>query len=100
MLFSFNGSKSSLTFVDKIDKAQKKESDSFSAMRKFKDMDKYLDYKSSGNQTETLLDTVHQNTVTEIRAYSYSGSQLSEISTIALDGKMVIWNIKVFIKTH
>ena len=95
MLFKYAGGK--LEFQDKIDKSVKKESDGFSAMRKFKDMDKYNDFNSSGNNAETMLDTIHQNTITELRVYSSSPKTgvADQISTISLDGKMVIWNLSV-----
>lgn len=94
MLFKYANAK--LEFLEKIDKSVKKEADGFSAMRKFKDMDKYNDFNSSGNNAETMLDTVHQNTITELRVYSAKKTGVAEqISTISLDGKMVIWNLDV-----
>ena len=94
MLFKYAGGK--LEFVEKIDKSVKKETDGFSAMRKFKDMDKYNDFNSSGNNAEATLDTIHQNTITELRVYSASKTGVADkISTISLDGKMVIWNLGV-----
>lgn len=94
MLFSYSSSKGRLVFVDKIDKSQRKESDSFSAMRKFKDMDKYRDFKSSGSGLETQLETLHQNTITELRSFRNSANSVNQLSSIALDGKMVIWDLK------
>jgi actin related protein 2/3 complex subunit 1A/1B len=97
MLFAYSSSKGRLAFADKIDKSQRKESDSFSAMRKFKDMDKYRDFKSSGSGLETQLDTLHQNTITELRSYHRNSNTVSQLSSIALDGKMVIWDLKVML---
>lgn len=94
MLFKYANGK--LEFLEKIDKSVKRETDGFSAMRKFKDMDKYNDFNSSGNNSETTLDTIHQNTITELRVYSSSKTGVADqISTISLDGKMVIWNLSV-----
>ena len=93
MLFKYANGK--LEFLEKIDKSIKKETDGFSAMRKFKDMDKYNDFNSSGNNADTMLDTIHQNTITELRVYSTKNEIADHISTISLDGKMVIWNLSV-----
>ena len=98
MLFKYASGK--LEFQEKIDKSVKKETDGFSAMRKFKDMDKYNDFNSSGNNAETMLDTIHQNTITELRVYSSSKTGVADqISTISLDGKMVIWNLSVSLQS-
>jgi len=92
MLFKCANGK--LEFLEKIDKSVKKEADGFSAMRKFKDMDKYNDFNSSGNNSETMLDTIHQNSITELRVYSQSKNGVADqISSISLDGKMVVWNL-------
>lgn len=93
MLFKYVGGK--LEFLEKIDKSIKKETDGFSAMRKFKDMDKYNDFNSSGNNADSMLDTIHQNTITGLRIYSSKNGIADQISTISLDGKMVIWNLNV-----
>lgn len=90
MLFKYANGK--LEFLEKIDKSVKKETDGFSAMRKFKDMDKYNDLNSSGKNSDSMLDTIHQNSITELRIYSQKGGVADKISSISLDGKMVIWN--------
>ena len=93
MLFKYVNGK--LEFLDKIDKSVKKEVDGFSAMRKFKDMDKYNDLNSSGKNSDVMLDTIHQNSITEIRLYSQKNGNAEQLSSISLDGKMVIWNLSV-----
>ncbi|XP_054168046.1 actin-related protein 2/3 complex subunit 1A-like [Oppia nitens] len=92
MLFKYDMSKAELQYVDKVDKSLKKEVDGFSAMRKFRDMDKRA--IADNNVSDTQLDTIHQNTITEIRLYSGSKSATDKISTISVDGQMVIWDLK------
>ncbi|XP_015921776.1 actin-related protein 2/3 complex subunit 1A-A [Parasteatoda tepidariorum] len=89
MLFQYDGMK--LTFVTKLDKSQKREVDGFSAMRKFRDMDKRAIVE---NSVDTLLDTIHQNAVTSLQIYAGSKTGVSKLCTTGIDGKMVIWNLK------
>ena len=44
---------------------------------------------------DTLLDTIHQNTISEMRIFSGTKGGADKISTIGVDGKMVIWDLKV-----
>lgn len=48
------------------------------------------------NVGDVLLDTIHQNTIAEIRVYSGSKIGIDKISSIGVDGKMVIWDLKVY----
>lgn len=61
-------------------------------MRKFRDMDKRAIVE---NITDTLLDTVHQNAITALTIYAGTKSSTTKLCTTAMDGKMVIWNLKV-----
>ena len=62
-------------------------------MRKFRDMDKRgLVENTSG---DTQLDTIHQNTISEIRVYNGSKSGADKISTVGVDGQMVVWDLRV-----
>ncbi|XP_064478401.1 actin-related protein 2/3 complex subunit 1A-like isoform X2 [Ornithodoros turicata] len=79
-----------LTFVDKLDKSQKKEVDGVSAMRKFRNMDKHA-MESRG---DTLLDTVHQNTITSVTLYQGSKNGATKFTTSGMDGNLVIWDLK------
>jgi len=63
-------------------------------MRKFRDMDKRAIVENSSTG-DTLLDTIHQNTISEIRIYSGSKAGAEKISTIGVDGQMVVWDLKV-----
>ncbi|KAG6862049.1 hypothetical protein C0995_007179 [Termitomyces sp. Mi166 len=42
--------------------------------------------------TDTQLLTVHQNTITSIRAYQGHPGQISKVSTTGVDGKLVVWD--------
>lgn len=92
MLFKYEDIKGELQFVDKIDKSLKKEVDGFSAMRKFRDMDKRAIVENTTG--DTLLDTIHQNTISEIRVCSDSKAGAEKISTVGVDGLMVVWDLK------
>lgn len=57
------------------------------------------DFRGQGGSTdgassnESELMTVHQNTITSVRAYEGSPQQVTKVSTSGLDGKLVIWNV-------
>ncbi|RWS30135.1 actin-related protein 2/3 complex subunit 1A-like protein [Leptotrombidium deliense] len=97
MLFKYDEHTGKLEFVDKIDKSQRKEVDGISAMKKFQNMDKRaireLEVNGSG-AGDSILDTVHQNTIKEVRVYLESKNVAEKISTVGLDGKMVFWELK------
>ncbi|XP_076305518.1 actin-related protein 2/3 complex subunit 1A-like [Tachypleus tridentatus] len=81
-----------LTFVDKLDKSQKKEVDGFSAMRKFRNMD--MRAMKDNNVGDTLLDSIHQNAVTHMTVYAGTKIGITKFCTTGMDGKMVIWDVK------
>lgn len=89
MLFQYDGNQ--LTFTSKLDKSQKREVDGFSAMRKFRDMDKRAIVE---NNVDTLLDTIHQNAITNLTIYAGTKLSTTKLCTTGMDGKMVIWNLK------
>lgn len=64
----------------------------FSAMRKFQNMDKRAIVE---NSVDTLLDTIHQNAITNLTIYTGNKLGISKLCTTGMDGKMVIWNMKV-----
>ncbi|KAI1293620.1 Actin-related protein 2/3 complex subunit 1A [Halotydeus destructor] len=93
-LYQYDEGSGKLDYVDKIDKSEKKETDGFSAMRKFRDMDKLgINDISNGQNNSDSLDTIHQNTIVELRVYSSSKGVTEKLSTVSLDGKMVIWDL-------
>lgn len=42
---------------------------------------------------ESELFTVHQNTITNVRAYSGVSGQIAQVSTSGVDGKLVVWDV-------
>ena len=64
-------------------------------MRKFRDLDKRAVVE--GTVSNTALDTIHQNTISEIRLFSDFDQKLKvdKISSVGVDGQMVIWDLKV-----
>lgn len=47
--------------------------------------------------SNTILDTIHQSQISELRLYSERDNQrkCEKISSVGGDGKMVIWDLKV-----
>lgn len=79
-----------LSFVDKLDKSQRKEVDGVSAMRKFLNMDKHA-VESRG---DTLLDTTHQNAITLVTLVQGERDNASRVCTQGMDGRLVLWDLK------
>ncbi|KAI8582680.1 hypothetical protein K450DRAFT_226404 [Umbelopsis ramanniana AG] len=70
-----------------LDENKKKTSISTSVLSRFKTMDSR---GSSDNDTD--LNTIHQNTILQVRPYSGSPDQVAQFSTAGVDGKIVIWD--------
>ncbi|KAJ7623414.1 actin-related protein ARPC3 [Roridomyces roridus] len=49
-------------------------------------------HTGGGVSTDTKLTTVHQNTITSVRPYEYSGGRVTKVSTSGVDGNLVIWD--------
>lgn len=80
-----------LKLVHKLDKFQKKESSGISAMRIFQSLDRNLRTENS----DTFVDTIHQNAITCIRFYAGDKLDCTRISTSGVDGQLVIWDIDI-----
>lgn len=78
-----------LMFLSKLDKSQKKESSGISAMRIFQSLDRNLRTENS----DTFVDTIHQNAITCIRLYVGDKLDGTRISTSGVDGQLIIWDI-------
>lgn len=79
-----------LSQISQIDTAQKKEQGTLSAMNKFK----CLDRTARTDQSDTMLDTIHQNTITGLAVYSGDRNNVSAISSCGADSQLVIWTFK------
>lgn len=112
MLYYYDDYSGEIRFIDKVDKSTKKETDGFrwvlvlcsfyslltllcccSAMRKFRDLDKRAIVEST--VSNTALDTIHQNTISEIRLFDQKQTKADKITSVGVDGQMVIWDLKV-----
>ncbi len=62
-------------------------------MRKFRDLDKRAIVEST--VSNTALDTIHQNTISEIRLFDQKQAKADKITSVGVDGQMVIWDLKV-----
>lgn len=114
MLYYYDDYSGEIRFIDKVDKSTKKETDGFrwfwslvlkwfyslltvfcccSAMRKFRDLDKRAIVEST--VSNTALDTIHQNTISEIRLFDQKQIKADKITSVGVDGQMVIWDLKV-----
>lgn len=53
-----------------------------------------LDTTGEVNESRDIsLPTIHQNTITAIRPFAYSGNKVTKVSTSGLDGKVVIFDV-------
>ena len=48
---------------------------------------------TTSNSTESELFTVHQNTITSVRAYDGVPGAVTRVSTSGVDGKLVVWDV-------
>jgi len=78
-----------IIFANKLDKSQKKESSSISAMRIFQSLDRNLRTENS----DTFVESIHQNAITCIRLFIGDKDSGKRISTSSVDGQLVIWEI-------
>jgi len=89
--FRFSGSSSGWSLVGSLDSTSKSGSANQreeSALNMFRQMDlrgKAVD--------DTQLKTVHQNSISTVRAYAGTPDAVSQISTSGVDGRVVVWNL-------
>lgn len=84
-----------LSQISKLDASQKKEQGTLSAMSKFKSLDR----TARTDQSDTMLDTVHQNTITGLQVYSGERDSVSAISSCGADSQLVIWTFKTLVES-
>jgi len=79
-----------LTFGARLEEDRKQESSGAStAMRMFKNQDRI-----GTSELQTLLKTTHQNQISELRIHDGNKDNVNTISSVAGDGKLIIWDIK------
>lgn len=91
VLFSYDGE--NIVFVARFDNSEEKQEQGskFSAMKHFRS----LDIKGATVEAnDTVLDTVHQNTITQVTIYAGTKANCAKFSTSGIDGQLAIWDIK------
>ncbi|XP_004071944.2 actin-related protein 2/3 complex subunit 1A [Oryzias latipes] len=86
--FTFK-SPGSLEFVKKLDMTKQTSKGSMSAMQHFRNLD-----KKATEEDEKDLNTLHQNSITQLCVVSGDKSKVDKYSSVGLDGAMVIWTFK------
>lgn len=79
-----------VTFIQKLDVEKKKESETMSAMAKFRTLDKQA---SSGN-SEKGVNTTHQNAIIQISIHTGDKGRTTKFASAGIDGRFVVWDVK------
>ncbi|KAL1005388.1 hypothetical protein UPYG_G00058430 [Umbra pygmaea] len=80
----------SLTLVSKLDLPKASVTRNMSAMERFRNMDK----RATTEDRNTALETLHQNSITQVSIYEGDKSDCRKFSTTGIDGAMTIWDLK------
>lgn len=89
MLFTYDDH-GSLTFVSKLDIPKQSTQRNISAMERFRNMDK----RATTEDRNTTLETLHQNSITQVSIYDGDKSDCRKFCTTGIDGAMTIWDFK------
>jgi actin related protein 2/3 complex subunit 1A/1B len=90
MVFNYNGQ--ALTFGSKLDDSSKQQgSAKFSAKDHFKSLDTRA---TTTDATDTVLSSLHQNSITGLAQHSGTKDKVTKFSTSATDGQLIIWDAK------
>jgi actin related protein 2/3 complex subunit 1A/1B len=73
----------------KLDQSQKKETGGISAMRIFQSLDR----NSRTENSDTNLESIHQNAITCVKIFEGDKSAAKKVSSSGLDGQLVIWDL-------
>uniref|UniRef100_A0A8C6L4Z9 Actin-related protein 2/3 complex subunit n=1 Tax=Nothobranchius furzeri TaxID=105023 RepID=A0A8C6L4Z9_NOTFU len=79
-----------LTFVSKLDLPKQSIQRNMSAMERFRNMDK----RATTEDRNTTLDTLHQNSITQVSIYEGDKRDCRKFCTTGIDGAMTIWDFK------
>ncbi|RKP06058.1 hypothetical protein THASP1DRAFT_32110, partial [Thamnocephalis sphaerospora] len=90
----FEGQGTEWHFVKALDtKQEKKAGGGNSAFNMFRQMDSRGISGKNASEGKTELDTLHQNTITMVRAFrDDSPGVVSEYTTSGVDGRLVVWS--------
>lgn len=90
VVFAYDGQ--NITLVARLDDAEAKrqQGSKFSAMKHFRN----LDERATVEANDTMLQKVHQNTITQVLIYAGTKANCAKCSTSGIDGQLVIWDLK------
>ncbi|XP_006891106.1 PREDICTED: actin-related protein 2/3 complex subunit 1A-like [Elephantulus edwardii] len=89
MLFNYDD-RGCLTFVSKLDILKQSIQRNMSAMKRFRNMDK----RATTEDRNTALETLHQNSITQVSIYEVDKQDCRKFCTTGIDGAMTIWDFK------
>ncbi|KAJ0058245.1 hypothetical protein NL108_012047 [Boleophthalmus pectinirostris] len=78
-----------LEFVKKLDVPKQSSKSTMSAMQHFRNLD-----KKATEEDSSELSTLHQNSITQLCVVSKAGGSVSFLSSVSLDGAMVVWDLQ------
>jgi len=85
----FSGEGTSWKLVEKLDVGKKEaKAGGDTAMSKFREMDS----KGQSSPSDTILKTVHQNSISGISVHTGSRASVTKFATTGIDGKLVVWD--------
>ncbi|XP_018595471.1 actin-related protein 2/3 complex subunit 1A [Scleropages formosus] len=79
-----------LTFVSKLDLPKQSIQRNISAMERFRNMDK----RATTEDRNTTLETLHQNSITQVSIFEGDKRDCRKFCTTGIDGAMTIWDFK------
>ena len=89
MLFNYDD-RGCLTFISKLDIPKQSIQRNMSAMGRFRNMDK----RATTKDRNTALETLHQNSITQVSIYEVDKQDCRNFCTSGIDGAMTIWDFK------
>lgn len=87
IMFNFDGN--NVQFAAKVDEAKQTQNTKFSAMKHFQSL---ASRGATVEENSTVLDTNHQNTITQLSIHSGDKTQCAKFTTTGVDGLMVTWD--------
>jgi actin related protein 2/3 complex subunit 1A/1B len=94
ILFTHNAQAATLTRVGKLDAPQKKAAGAMSAKDKFRTLDRKGQGLEEAAADSGVIESTHQNVIGQVVLHTGTAADASVISTVGMDGVLVLWNIK------
>ncbi|XP_041086062.1 actin-related protein 2/3 complex subunit 1A-like [Polyodon spathula] len=89
MLYNYDD-RGTLTFISKLDIPKQSIQRNISAMERFRNMDK----RATTEDRNSNLETLHQNSITQVSIYEGDKRDCWKFCTTGIDGAMTIWDFK------